>query len=298
MAMTWFRRKDVVLLVLIVSLFMLASCKKRVAAAPPPPPPPPVAPPPPPMPSITLRAQPATIERGQSAQLQWEARNAATVQIDPGVGQVAATGNRQVSPTSSVTYIARATGPGGEASDTARVTVNIPPPPPDRPTPPAPPGPPDKTISELFRENVQEIYFDYDKSDIRDDSKPTLSEAADFLKQHNDVKFTIEGHCDERGSEEYNLGLGDRRANAAKNYLLSLGITSDRMNTISYGKGLMQGYAANVSISDRWAIIAYVRALQRGRLSTLDDVPAAERAAVARPLPPTPPTPPTPQTPK
>jgi len=62
-------------------------------------------------------------------------------------------------------------------------------------------------------------------------------------------------------------------------------------NTISYGKGLMQGYAANVSISDRWAIVAYVRALQRGRLSTIDDVPAAERAAVARPLPPTTPTP-------
>ena len=62
-------------------------------------------------------------------------------------------------------------------------------------------------------------------------------------------------------------------------------------NTLSYGKGLMQGYAANVSISDRWAIVAYVRALQRGRLSTLDDVPASERAAVARPLPPTTPTP-------
>ena len=62
-------------------------------------------------------------------------------------------------------------------------------------------------------------------------------------------------------------------------------------NTISYGKGLMQGYAANLSIPDRWAIIAYVRALQRSRLATLEDVPAAERAALARPLPPTTPTP-------
>ena len=62
-------------------------------------------------------------------------------------------------------------------------------------------------------------------------------------------------------------------------------------NTISYGKGLMQGYAANISIPDRWAIVAYVRALHRSRLATLDDVPAAERAALARPLPPTTPTP-------
>jgi len=233
--MTWFRRKDVVLLVLIVSLFMAASCKKRVAAAPPPPPPPPVTPPPP-APTITLRAQPATIERGQSAQLQWEARNAATVQIDPGVGQVAATGNRQVSPTSSVTYVARATGPGGEASDTARVTVNIPPPPPDRPTPPAPPGPSDKTISELFRENVQEIYFDYDKSDIRPGEVPKLQGNATWLKQNASVRFTIEGHCDERGSEEYNLGLGDRRANAVKEFLLSQGLAASRINTVSYGE--------------------------------------------------------------
>ena len=62
-------------------------------------------------------------------------------------------------------------------------------------------------------------------------------------------------------------------------------------NTISYGKGLMQGYAANVTIQDRWAVIAYVRALQRSRLATLEDVPASERAAFARPIPPTAPTP-------
>ena len=233
MAMTLFRRKDVVLLLVIVSVLMAASCKKRVAAAPPPPPPP-VAPPPP-APSITLRAQPATIDRGQSAQLAWEARNAATVQIEPGVGQVAATGARQVNPTSSVTYTARATGPGGEASDTARVTVNIPPPP---PTPPVTPPPPriDKTLDELFRENVKEIYFDYDKSDIRPGEVPKLQGNAAWFKQNASVRFTIEGHCDERGSEEYNLGLGDRRANAVKEFLLSQGLAASRINTVSYGE--------------------------------------------------------------
>ena len=233
--MTLFRRKDVVLLLLIVSVLMAASCKKRVAATPPPPPPPVAPAPPAPAPAITLRAQPATIERGQSSTLQWEARNAATVQIDPEVGQVAVTGNRQVNPTSSVTYTARATGPGGTATDNARVTVNVPPPPPP-PPPPAPPKTPDKTISQLFLENVHEIYFDYDKADIRPDEVAKLQNNATWLKQNASVRFTLEGHCDERGSEEYNLGLGDRRANAVKEFLLSQGLAASRINTVSYGE--------------------------------------------------------------
>jgi peptidoglycan-associated lipoprotein len=167
--------------------------------------------------------------------LQWEARNAATVQIDPEVGQVAVMGNRQVNPTSSVTYTARATGPGGTATDNVRVTVNVPPAPPP-PPPPAPPKPPDKTIETLFRENVQEVYFDYDKADIRPDQVGKLQNNATWLKQNAGVRFTLEGHCDERGSEEYNLGLGDRRANAVKEFLLSQGLAASRINTVSYGE--------------------------------------------------------------
>jgi peptidoglycan-associated lipoprotein len=91
---------------------------------------------------------------------------------------------------------------------------------------------------------VRDIYFDYDKSDIREDAKATLNEAADFLKQNSSIKISIEGHCDERGSEEYNLGLGDRRAVATKNYLGSLGVSGDRMNTISYGKERPQCHEA------------------------------------------------------
>jgi peptidoglycan-associated lipoprotein len=93
-----------------------------------------------------------------------------------------------------------------------------------------------ETLDEQFSKRVRDVYFDYDKSDIRDDQKSTLSDAADFLKANPSLRFTVEGHCDERGSEEYNLGLGDRRANAVKNYLISLGIGADRMNPISYGK--------------------------------------------------------------
>ncbi|PYS07639.1 MAG: flagellar motor protein MotB, partial [Acidobacteria bacterium] len=120
------RIKKVALVVLTASLLAFG-CKKQVAAAPPPPPPPPpppVAPAPPAAPAITLRANPTTINRGQDTTLTWEAKNAANVRIEPGLGEVGATGNRSVSPASSVTYQATATGPGGTATDTARITVN------------------------------------------------------------------------------------------------------------------------------------------------------------------------------
>ena len=91
-------------------------------------------------------------------------------------------------------------------------------------------------IGELFRQNVKEILFDFDKADIRPDMVSTLQGNATWLKSNANVRFTIEGHCDERGSAEYNLGLGDRRANAAKEYLISQGVAANRINTVSYGK--------------------------------------------------------------
>src|SRR5881227_1174252 len=113
MAMSSSRIKKVALVVLTASLLAFG-CKKSVAAAPPPPP---TAPPPPPAPAITLRANPTTINRGQNTTLTWEAKNAANVRIEPGLGEVGATGNRSVNPASSVTYQATATGPGGTATD-------------------------------------------------------------------------------------------------------------------------------------------------------------------------------------
>src|SRR5438093_5223890 len=217
---------------------MLAfSYKKQVPHAPPPtppPPPPPVAPAPSAAPAITLRANPTTINRGQDTTLTWEAKNAANVRIEPGLGEVGATGNRSVNPASSVTYQATATGPGGTATDTARITVNIPPPPPT--PPPPPPKPPDVNIEELFRQNVKEILFDFDKADIRPDQVSTLQGNATWLKGNANVRFHIEGHCDERGSAEYNLGLGDRRANAAKEYLILHDTATTQIYTVSYGK--------------------------------------------------------------
>jgi len=165
--------------------------------------------------------------------LTWEARNAANVTIAPGLGDVPMTGNRAVTPTSSVSYTATATGPGGTATDVARVTVNVPPAPPAD-TKPKPS--PNVTSAPLFNEAVKDVYFDYDKAEIRSDMASTLQANAAYLKANPNVRITVEGHCDERGSEEYNLGLGDRRANAVKEFLVAQGIAANRINTVSYGE--------------------------------------------------------------
>ena len=83
---------------------------------------------------------------------------------------------------------------------------------------------------------LKDINFDFDKSDIRDADKPKLQAIASFMKAFGSARIMIEGHCDERGTVEYNLALGDRRAFAAQNYLTGLGVNRDRMGTISYGK--------------------------------------------------------------
>ena len=83
---------------------------------------------------------------------------------------------------------------------------------------------------------LKDIRFDYDKYDIRSGDAEVLKENAAVLKKYPTVKIQVEGHCDERGTNEYNLALGERRANSTKKYLTSLGISLDRMSTISYGE--------------------------------------------------------------
>lgn len=87
---------------------------------------------------------------------------------------------------------------------------------------------------------IQDAYFDYDKHDIRPDAQKTLTEdshtLAEILKQYPDYKLTVEGHCDERGSDEYNMALGDARAKHAKEFLVGLGLPGNQLNTVSLGK--------------------------------------------------------------
>jgi peptidoglycan-associated lipoprotein len=217
------RMKWLTLAVTLGAIMMLGACKKK--AAPPPPPPPP----PPPQPTASISVSPSSIQAGQSASLTWQTTNATDVTID-GIGAVQPNGSQNVSPTDSITYHLTAKGAGGTQDATARLTVTqAPPPPPPAPTPSI-------TDEDLFNQNIKDVYFDYDKSDIRTDQLASIQADAAFLSQHQNFNFTIEGHCDERGSTEYNLALGDQRASAVKNALTAAGISASRIKTISYGK--------------------------------------------------------------
>jgi len=116
-----------------------------------------------------------------------------------------------------------------------------------QPEAPTPPAEPVKPAAEAPKEEAQAVapveaaletaYFDFDKSELRQDTREVLSKNAEFLlKVKPDVKIRIEGNCDERGSAEYNLALGERRAKSALQYLLTLGVKADRMSVVSYGK--------------------------------------------------------------
>jgi peptidoglycan-associated lipoprotein len=207
----------------VAAVFTFGCAKKPVA----PPPPPPAPAPAPARPTVTLQASPASINKGDSATLSWNSTDATQLTMAPEVGAVTAQGSTKVTPSESTTYTITATGPGGSASATASVSVNAPPPPPPTPQP---------SMDELWLKEVRDAYFDYDKADLRPDAREALSKTADFLKNYPQLKVTIEGHCDERGSTEYNLGLGDRRASAVKQFLVSLGIPADRLSTVSFGK--------------------------------------------------------------
>jgi peptidoglycan-associated lipoprotein len=215
--MKWF-----LLVVALAALMMLGACAKKVAPPPPPPPPPPAA-----APTASISVSPNSIQAGQSASLTWQTTNATDVSID-GIGAVQANGSQSVSPTDSTTYHLTAKGAGGTQDASARITVTQPPPP--------PPPPPTVTDQELFSQNVKDVYFDYDKSDIRGDQQGSIQADVAFLNAHPTVNFTIEGHCDERGSTEYNIALGDKRATSVKSALVAAGVSASRIKTISFGK--------------------------------------------------------------
>ncbi|HEY6251390.1 MAG TPA: peptidoglycan-associated lipoprotein Pal [Candidatus Angelobacter sp.] len=176
-----------------------------------------------PSPTATLKVTPDTVDKGQSAELSWSTQNAATVTID-GIGSVSASGSRRITPASSTTYHLSAQGDGGNSEASARITVNIP----DTTS--------KLTDEQLFEQNIKDIFFNYDNFDIRQDETQIASADADFLSKHPNIKLRIEGHCDERGSEDYNMGLGENRATAVKQLLEQHGVSPDRIKIISFGK--------------------------------------------------------------
>jgi peptidoglycan-associated lipoprotein len=201
----------------------IEGCTKKVAKATPAP-----APPPPAAPTATLAATPNAIQQGQSTDLTWSTDNATEVTIN-GLGTVPASGSRTVQPTESTTYQLSAKGPGGSADASARVTVTTPP-------PAVTPAAPAESAADMFARNVKDIYFDFDKYGLREDQQGSANGNAQFLASNANIQFEIEGHCDDRGSAEYNLALGDSRAQTVKDYLVRSGVSADRIHVISYGK--------------------------------------------------------------
>jgi peptidoglycan-associated lipoprotein len=215
------KRHSILVLGTLAALLLVSGCKKKVT--PPPPPPPAKAP------TATLSANPTQIQPGQSASLTWSTENATDVALN---GQkVDPSGSQTVSPTQTTTYNLSAKGAGGTQEASAQITVIAPP----TPTPTPAPTPPPVTDEQLFAQNITDVFFDYDKADLRPDGAQMLARAAQMIKAKG-WRVQIEGNADERGSTEYNLALGERRADAAKQALLSAGVSADALKTISYGK--------------------------------------------------------------
>jgi peptidoglycan-associated lipoprotein len=217
----------------------------------------PIPPPPPPAPAATgggaapaapregrpviasFAVEPTTVARGQSAVLRWSVTASNNVTIDHGLGTVPASGTLSVQPFDTTTYTLTASGLNGDTSATTTLTVTVPPPPPAS-TIPTEPSTRRGTLESRVQSDLQDALFDYDSNNIRDDARAALTADAAALKRifadFPSAVVIVEGHCDERGSAEFNLALGDRRASAARDFLQQLGVPADHLKTISYGK--------------------------------------------------------------
>ncbi|MDP9049734.1 MAG: OmpA family protein [Acidobacteriota bacterium] len=190
-----------------------------------------------PAPTANLTADPLAVDLGQSVVLNWRTTDATSVSID-GIGKVNPNGTQTVSPSTSTNFHLVATGDGGTVEANVRVTVRVP----VEPTVPA-----DTTngnagangamgSDEVFHQNVSDIFFDYDSATLRAEGEASAAKAASYLVAHPAIRIVIGGYCDDRGSAEYNLALGENRANAAKTAMVSAGVNASRIRVVSYGK--------------------------------------------------------------
>jgi peptidoglycan-associated lipoprotein len=184
-----------------------------------------------PAPTATITADPLSIDLGQSVVLNWRSQNANVVTID-GIGQVNVNGTQTVSPSNSTNFHLTAKGDGGTVEANVRVTVNVP----VAPTPPPADASADTGSDTAFHQSVADAFFDYDSYELRPDAVAAASQAAAYLNAHPAIKIVIGGYCDDRGSAEYNLALGENRANSAKSALVSAGIAASRIRVVSFGK--------------------------------------------------------------
>jgi len=240
-------------------------------------------------PTVQISATPSTINAGDQITLSWHTVGAFSVSIE-GIGPVASSGVKTVSPPATTVYHLIAKGDGGLAEASASVTISQPngkksatgkkpqsagrghaeskpqlalatpvavaPPVLERlPVAQAPPVVDQVPFSgtmtpeEEFKANVLDVYFDYDSYDVRQEDSDTLARNAAYLNSRPNINITVGGFCDERGSNEYNLALGQNRAHSTKNSLISLGIAASRIRVVSYGKE--KSYCA-ISNEDCW----------------------------------------------
>jgi peptidoglycan-associated lipoprotein len=222
-------RRALVLVTTFVALGVVTGCHKKASGVNPstlgPAPAAPAT-----APTATITADPLAIDLGQSVVLNWRSQNATSVTID-GIGDVNLNGTQTVSPSNSTNFHLTAKGDGGTTEANVRVTVRVP----VAPTAPAPVVA-DMGSEAAFHQNVKDIFFDYDSYDLRPDAASSVAEAAAYLAAHPSIKVVIGGYCDDRGSAEYNLALGENRANAARTALVSAGVPASRLRVISYGK--------------------------------------------------------------
>ena len=178
---------------------------------------------------VHFAAEPPSIERGQRVTLAWDVRSAAEVQILPETGPVPEKGTKQLAPEKSVEYKLVARGPGGEVSATVSVNVIA---------PKIAHAASSKEITDV-QAQLADIHFDYDQFLLRDDARAELTQNAavlrDFLSEVLGVIVRVEGHCDERGSAAYNTAMGARRAEEARQFLVSLGLPAGKLEAVSYG---------------------------------------------------------------
>jgi peptidoglycan-associated lipoprotein len=217
-----------------LALVLTASCPKAVPPVPPPPTPSELA-----SPAINLfSVDPATISNGQAAVLHWSVKDATSIQIDNQIGVVGPEGRRQVHPTITTTYKLDASGNG--KISTAAVTVSVVNPPMPLNTREPSGERMNRSAVDIFSAQLRDIHFAYNEQQVVSQDQAILENDARVLKSffNTDPSLVvlIEGHCDERGSAEYNMGLGDLRANFIKDSLIRLGVPGAKLNTVSYGK--------------------------------------------------------------
>ena len=180
-------------------------------------------------PTASLTADPVAIDLGGSVVLNWRSTNANVVTID-GIGQVNPNGTQTVSPANSTIFHLVAKGDGGTAEANVRVTVRVPEAPVADTTTMA-----DMGSDAEFHAHVQDLFFDYDSYDLRPDAQTAAQQDAAYLAAHPAIRIIIGGYCDDRGSAEYNLALGENRANSAKTALINAGVSPARIRVVSYG---------------------------------------------------------------